>query len=213
MSIAFPVSNIFTDHTIKTQLFKLRSRQEFSQTQGGRLIAKDFSRAIWTANYQSVTLNYADAVDLEALLHAMDGTVNTFLATDTRRPYPRDHSDGSFNDTGQINSINGNNKALTISGLDANFSLSRGDLFHFTYTDNSETIYSLHEVSESVVADGAGLTPEFEVRPHLPSQAAATDPVVFKIPKCLMVLEPDSVTYTEGASTLGTVGFNGIQKL
>lgn len=213
MAISFPLTSLFTEHTIKTLQFKLMSRQEFSRTQGGRLIAKDFSRAIWMADYVSVALNYDDAIDLEALLHALDGSVNRFLGKDTRRAMPRAYPTGNFNDTGQIASINANRKALTLSGLDANFAINRGDRFHFTYSDNGETIYSLHEASEAVTANGVGVTAEFEVRPHLPDQAAITNPVVFKDASCLMVIERGSVEYSEGSSTIGTVSFKAAQVL
>jgi len=210
MSITFPLSTLFTEHTIKTGTFTLKSRQEFSRTAGGALIAKDFSRAIWAAAFQSVSMNYDDATDLEALLQSLDGSVNTFVAHDTRRPYPRKYSTGQFNDDGVIGAINANRKALTVTGLDANFQLRRGDMLSFEHVTGGK---SLHVISENVNADPSGDTPEFEVRPHLPVEAIATMAVSFKVPSCLMLIEPDSVEYTEGASTLGVVAFRGVQYL
>lgn len=210
MSITFPLTSLFTDHTIKTQDFKIFSRQEFSRTAGGMIVAKDYSRGLWMASFSSVVMNYADSMDLQALLQTLDGSVQMFEAHDTRRPYPRAHSSGVFGDTGVINSINANRKALTISGLDANFTLSRGDMFSFVHVSGGR---SLHEVSETVQANGSGLTPEFECRPHLPDEAIPSMAVTLKKPVCNMLIEPQSVEYTEGASTLGTITFKAVQYL
>lgn len=211
MSITLPRTDIFSEHIIITDAFNLVSRQEFSRKTGGGILAKDFGRAVWSASFVSPMLDYDDAIDLETILQSLDGAIQLFTAHDTRRPFPKAYSDGIFGDTGVINSINGNNKAMTISALDANFILTRGDKLSYTY--GPDNILALHTVQESVTANGSGLTPEFEVRPHIPDEAVTTTAVIFKKPECFMVTVPGSVTFQPSASTLGKVVFKGIQHI
>lgn len=210
MSVTLPLTTLFSDHVLKTAQFKLMSRGEFSRQEGGRLISVSRHPAVWLATFTSTALSYDDAVDLEALLSTLDGSVHAFEAHDTRRPYPKNYPTGSFSDTGIINSINVNNKAMTISGLPANFVITRGDKLSFAHVAGG---LSLHYAVESVTADGAGLTPEFEVRPHIPSSTTTSTPVVFKKPPCYMLVIPDTVEYSEGASTLGVVTFEAVQMI
>lgn len=66
----------------------------------------------------------------------------------------------------QIASIAGNNKEMTLSALPFGYKLSGGDLLSFDY-GTSPVRRALHRVVLPVTASGAGVTPNFEVRPYI----------------------------------------------
>jgi len=150
-----------------------------------------------------------DVLSLEAKLNSLDGVINTFEAGDIRRPYPKARPDGVFGDTGVLNSVNANNKAISISGLDAGMALSVGDYLSFTYG----TSRALHQVVEAVTASGTGLTVEFEVRPYLRPGWALGAAIKLKLPKGIFTLLPDSIASATQGPITSTVSFKAIQSL
>jgi hypothetical protein len=182
--------------------FDPMSRQENSRLSDGRTLSKDFGPALWFATYTTAELLNDDAVDYAAMLDSLDGAINTFEAWDLRRPTPRRYTDGSAGD-GVLNSVNANNKALSLSGLHAAQIVSRGDYLSFTYGSNR----ALHRVSETVTANGSGLTTEFEVRPHLRPGWALSSAVSVKTPKGIFTLLPGSVVTTQTRGGFGVVSF------
>jgi hypothetical protein len=210
MAISFPRTDILTQVNFADQTFQLVSRQELSRQANGQTIGKDFGSAIWTATYTTVPLPNDDAVAYEAALNSLDGVIEPFEAYDLRRIYPREYPTGSCND-GVLNSVNVNNKAISLSGLAAGQIVSAGDYLSFTYGSSR----ALQQVMESVTADGSGLTSEFEVRPHIrpgftlsPSTA-----VTVKIPSGLFTLVPGSVSSKLSGSIYSSVSFQGVQFL
>ncbi|WP_244563638.1 hypothetical protein [Ensifer aridi] len=70
----------------------------------------------------------------------------------------------------------------------------------------------LYRVQEDVVADGAGLTPLLEVRPHLwPGTVTGTAVSVVR-PHCYMTIVPGSInTDADKATGRGSVSFSAIE--
>lgn len=89
MAITFPRADIFTKFRIQTTKFGLNFRQSFSRDGGGRSTVVDFREPYWEAAFVSATMGDDDCVELEAALMSLDGMARQFLATDTRRPFPR----------------------------------------------------------------------------------------------------------------------------
>ncbi|MCK1583274.1 hypothetical protein IVB03_27850 [Bradyrhizobium sp. 168] len=209
MSISFPRTDILTPFLFASQSLRLSSRQEFSRMASGITIGKDLGSALWFADYTTVALPNDDALTLEAKLNSLDGVIGTFEAGDIRRPYPKAHEDGVFGDTGIIHSVNANNKALSLSGLDAGMALSVGDYLSFDYGGAR----ALHQVVEGVVASGAGLTSEFEVRPHIRSGWSLSAAVKLKLPKGVFILIPDSVASATASPMDSIISFKAVQYL
>lgn len=209
MAISFPRSDILTAVGFSPPFaFDLVSRQELSRLASGVSTGKDLGPALWFAAFATEELRNDDALDFAAMLDSLDGVINTFEAWDLRRPAPRAHGDGSAAD-GVLESVNANNKAVALSGLNAGQIVSRGDYLSFDYGANR----ALHRVAETVTANGSGLTPEFEVRPHLRPGWALTAGVKLRAPRGIFTLMPGSVVPTQTRGTFGAVSFKIVQHL
>lgn len=209
MAISFPRADLFTGVGLLVDSFDLVERQEFSRTAGGVTRAKSLGEALWRASISTVPMQQSNAVTLMAKLRSLDGAINRFRLGDVRRPYPLAHADGIFSDSGEIKSVNGNNKALALKKLPAGFTLSVGDYLAFTY---ATTAIALHQVMEAVTADGDGDTAEVEVRPHIrPGIPEGTTAVVLKRPTGLFALEPGSLAMPRLDPQTYSVTFSAVQ--
>jgi hypothetical protein len=209
MAITFPRTDIITSVGYTDQTFMLMSRQEISGQANGVLRGKDLGSALWTASYTTIELLNADAIAFEAALNSLDGLTNAFEAGDLRNRYPRNYPTGSFTDSGVLATVGSNNKSLSISGLPANFVISAGDYFHFTYS----TSRALHQAVETVTASGAGLSPVFEVRPFIRPGYTISNAVTFKLPNGQFILQPNSISTTLKSMVSSAVSFKAMQYL
>src|SRR5690606_26037824 len=102
---------------------------------------------------------------------------------DLRRPYPLAYPDGDFSEAGvAVHTVGEDNKSLRLDGLPSSFVISRGDYLAISEADSPAPAYgALYQSMETVVAV-AGVTPSFEVRPHLRPGTAVNDPVILKQP-------------------------------
>jgi hypothetical protein len=205
MAIAFPRTDVLNVR-IADQVVQLVSRQETSRLAGGQTIGKDFGSALWFATYTTDSLINDDAVDFEAVLDSLDGVIEPFEACDLRRPCPRIYRDGSASD-GVLASVNANNKAITLTGLNAGQVISRGDYLSFDYGANR----AFHRVSEAVTADDSGVTAEFEVRPHLRQGWSISTAVNLKAPRGIFNLVPLSVAPKQLNGQFAYVTFQAAQ--
>lgn len=212
MAITFPLTGLMSlcEYSPSGRPWELVHRQEFSRTAGGRTIGKDLGGPLWAGGFSTIPLHIDDMLDVEAVLNSLDGVIGTFEARDLRRPYPKEHADGNFNDTGVIQSVQ-NNKAISLAGLDIGFKISRGDYLQFTYASNRYLIQAM----EDATAVSGGVTPEFEVRPHLPPNMPLSPAisVVLKEPSAICVLVPGSVSKSMLSGIHGTVSFEAMQVL
>jgi hypothetical protein len=214
MALTFPRTDILTAVAFADQGFDLMSLQELSRQANNITRGKDFGSALWMATYTTDKLLNDDAVAYEALLNSLDGVINPFMAGDLRRLYPRLHADGAFADTGVIDTIDDNNKALRIGSLPAGLQLSVGDYLAFGY-GSDPTSRALHQVMEAATADAEGLTPLFEVRPHI-REGWVNDPpiaVALKQPRAEFVLMPGSIDKRMQGGRYSVITFKAVQSL
>jgi hypothetical protein len=205
MALSFPLINTMTAGRYRQQGFRLLQRQELSHQTNGVLRGRVNGQPLWYARLALVKLAYDDAVDFEAMVNAHDGVVQPIRAGDLRRPYPRAYPAGSFSDSGAVGSIP-STTSLTLKSLPASFAISRGDYFMYTVGGRVR----LHQVSESVTANGSGVTAAFQVRPALSANLAVDDAVAFKQPVCDMIIVPgtfDPVSDTDWTD----ISFDAIQ--
>lgn len=179
---------IFDSVAYADQVFQLISRQELSRTASGTTYGKDFGPALWSAEYTTAPMNADDALSFEASLNALDGVIGEFEAYDLRRPYPRAHADGDFDDEAEILSASGNKMAL--ANLPNGFQLSPGD--YLSLEVQSRRV--LHQVVEAATAGSDGETGEFAVRPPPWPGTEEGAIVTLKKPSCRMALLPQSIT-------------------
>ncbi len=207
-------TDILSSAGFEQQNFDTTERQELSRQASGVSIGKNLGPDLWFCEYGTNLQNFASAVTFEAKLRSLAGVTKPFSAHDLRRPYPLAHADGSFNDTGVVHTIGVDNKSLRIDGLDAGFQLSIGDYLAFDF--DFEPGYSsraLHQVMEAATANGAGLTPVFEVYPHIRPGLVVSTPVVLKKPSALFTLEPNSRQSRLDGVLHSRISFRAIQHI
>lgn len=212
MAIVFPRDDIFdaVDFEPSGYDFSLFERQEFSRTSGGKTLGKSLGDPAWILSVMTRPLYLDDLLEFEAKLRSLDGVVRAFYAYDLRRPYPKEHAAGVFNDTGSIFSVGANNDSIRVDGLDSGFKVSAGDYLSIEYPAGW---LALHQAMEAATADSEGLTPSFQVRPHirtgLVSSPAAS--VTFKTPKTTFRLDPGSLRSSMIGGVHGQVSFSAFQ--
>lgn len=211
MTIVFPRTDVMSavDYVADTVPLQLLARQELSRTAYGRTIGKSLGSAIWMGDFTTAPLPNYDALAFEAMMNSLDGVTGVFEAGDMRAAaqYPRAYTTGAFNDTGVLASVNSNNKAISLSGLDAGMQLSVGCYLSFDYAGSR----ALHQVMEAVAANGGGATAQFEVRPFLRPGWTIGTAVRLKSPRGLFTLQPGSLASRMNDNTSSVVSFKVVQ--
>jgi len=183
--------------------FELLYRQEQSRTAAGRTIVKDFGSPLWRMTAVSRSLSPNELDYWRARLEAMDGGLTTFKAYPLSRCRPILHPGSAALPAGTLHTIGGNRKSVRIDDLDG-ITLSIGDLICIDGRD-------LHRVVEGA-ATVTGLTPLFEVRPHLWADVVTGVAVSINRPFCLMSIVPGSITSSADAQTgRGSISFQAIE--
>jgi hypothetical protein len=188
--------------------FELMWRQEQSRVAGGRTIVKDLGSPLWQTKVQSKQLSPNLLDYWRARLDAMENGLATFRGYPVSRTFPIAYPRGAWPTafdgvSANLHTIGGNNKSVRVNSLPATFKLSIGDLISFG--DN------LHRVVEAATADGAGLTPLFEVRPHIWPGSVTGVAVAIKRPSCVMAIVPGSISSEAGLDGRGSVAFQAME--
>lgn len=210
MAITYPRSDILTlTGFVPPFTFDMAPRQELSRLAGGSTIGKDFGPALWAATYTTEDLRNDVMLDYQAVLASLDGVIRTFEAWDLRRPAPRLHPGGVGANDGTLHSVAASQRALSLAGLNAGQTISRGDYLSFTYGTNR----ALHQAMETVVANSNGITTEFEVRPFIRPGFALDAAVSLKAPRGLFTLLPGTVEPRQATGKHGSLTFQAGQYL
>lgn len=216
MAPVFPLAtDVFQDTiNVAAAAFRLRDNQELSGLGSGQIIGADLAHPLWTADVRLFPAFSDDAVDIQAMVERLDGVLRTFYLYDPRTSHPRADPDGSILGaaTPTIASLNVDNKAMAVGGLPAGYVLSRGDMLAFDYADPARR--ALHRIEEPVTADGAGLTTQFEVRPHLRTGVETGLLVSLIKPAARMIIVPGSYQATV-SDDYGTtsISFTALQSI
>lgn len=232
MAITYPL-NLLDDLPGWSTDFNLIYRQEQSRHASGRTRVKDFGTPIWGATYVTRNLSPNSLDYWKARLQALENGLFEFIAYPKSRCWPINHPNGTFSGTtvegwvlesgfwddggiwmtdvpwetesltsGLVNSVNINNKALSIKGIPY-LNLSIGD---YISIENK-----LYQVMENASSEEDGITPEFEVRPHLSLTISVDDVVLIYKPNCLMTLVPGSISSSSGLNGRGSISFQAIE--
>lgn len=209
MALGSEPFEILADFPGWTTSFDLMMRQEQSRAAGGVTYVKDLGPPLWTLKAQSRVLRPNELDRWRARLKVLEGGLYTFLGYSLSRVYPIAYPNGSWPTGGAFDgvsaslaSINANRKAIAVDDLPAGFTFRVGD-YLAVGTD-------LHQVLEDVAANGSGLTPQFEVRPHIWPGVSAGDVSVYR-PACIMALVPGSVSTDASLTGWGSISFEGIE--
>lgn len=209
MSISYP-TDILIDFPGWTTSFDLMYRQEQSRAASGVTYVKEFGFPLWQLKAQSKLMRPNLLDYWRARLKYLEGGLQTFYGYPLSRTYPILYPNGTWptgvsfsGTTAALASVNANRKAITVSSLPAAFKFSIGDFVQIGTTD-------LHQVMEAATASGGGLTPEFEVRPHLWT-GVSSGAISVKRPHCIMTVLPGSVSTDSGLEGWGSVSFSAME--
>jgi hypothetical protein len=195
MAITFPLSTatLADKLPIEAVEWKMLDQQELSGLGSGEILAADLAPRLWEGDVSTGPIYNDDAAELQGLFETLDGSINAFFLYDPRKPYPRFDPTGSILGVAApvIASLGANNKSMTVSALPAAYVLSAGDYLAFDYGTNP-TRRAYHRIVETATANGSGVTPLFEVRPHIRPGATVSTPIILKKPSAKVVLVPGS---------------------
>lgn len=205
-------------HTFPGQTYlRLDDGDEQSPLASGVIITRNLRPPLWSLSARSRLLKPNTLAAWQARIESLENGKLLFWGYDRNRFYPILYpkgawpTGGSFSGTtARILTVNANNKALSLDSLPAGYVVSAGDLISWTY---NSTQYAMHRVVESATANGSGVTPEFEVRPHIRSSAPATTAVAVKRPACQMKIVPGSLQTDVNDIGWGTITFQAVQTL
>lgn len=200
---------------ISSAVFDIKRNDKISGQGRGRIWQSELADPLWIADIELDDATYTrDAKRYAARIRKLHGAQEAFFLYDPVSQYPASDPNGSILGAAAVSiaSIGADSASLSLTGLPAGYQLTDGDKFCLTY-GTTPTLYAFFEVSEPVVADAAGTTPEFGIFPHISTGIVAGMAVTLARPYCRMVIEPESHrpgrarrTLTEGA------GFRAIQK-
>lgn len=197
MPVTFPMpyAEFLGALPVKSVEFDLPEAVEMSRTAGGDLLVAAIGARLWQGEVMLGKLNPWEAQDAQALIDLMRGAGSSFLATHTRYPFPRQDPTGSIlgASTVQIAALDGTDaRLISLKGLPVGYALSRGDMLSFTY-GATPLRYALHRVQDAqITADGSGVTPVFEVLPHIAPSAQVDAAVTLARPHCKAIIVPES---------------------
>lgn len=191
---AWPSTDIMDILPVETATFLPRLQRSLARAASSTLYRGEAAPTVWGADIRSTVMLHAGAEQIMALLLSMEDQLAKFYVWSPRLAYPQADPDGTVlgSATPVIASINGDNRRVTVSGLSADYVLTRGDGIGFIR--ESDDGHVLHKVVDATVtADGDGLTALFEIAPHIRIGTAVGDAVQLIKPDCAMVIEQGSL--------------------
>lgn len=214
MALSFPLAlPAFADKLrIPSVEWKLQDNREFSGLGSGLIIAADLGPSLWTADLTTPPMRTNEAREVEALINAVIRANGSFYMHDPRKCVPA--ADPYAAKLGaanvQINTLP-NAYSLSLKGLPAGYKLTAGDYLSFDY-GVSPVRRAFHELSESVTANGSGVTPAFEVSPFIRPGAVVNTVVALKHPSLRCIIVPGSFKPSFGVP-FTTISFSVVQKI
>lgn len=189
--------------------FRLDYGQETSGLAGGSIQVADLRSPLWRMDADCSTLTLDQLLEIETLIDVLGGSRGSFHAWDPRRPFPKLDPAGALLGASaiRINSFGSDNRSLSLKGFPPGYVLSRGDPLAFDFGGRR----AFHRISTTTVtADGAGVTPTFEVVPNIRSGAATNADVILKRPAAEMKLVPGSFA-GDAEAMLGSLTLQAVQ--
>lgn len=219
MALTFPLSLATFADTLLVQsaTCDLPEQLQQSRTAGGEQLSADMGERLWTGRIDLGAMVRGEIGRPDVLIQVLKAAGRSFHMYDRRRPNPLADPTGTILGAAAVTilALGGDPREMSLAGLPAGYTLSAGDYLSFEYTALAVTRQALHRVVNStVVANGAGQTPLFEVIPALRPGAAAAAPVTLKKAFCKAVMIAGSATPVAGRSTLYEgLGFDWVQSL
>ncbi|MCX5581320.1 hypothetical protein [Kaistia terrae] len=189
--------------------FSIDYGQESSGQAGGQTRVKDLRSPLWRMKADCSTLTLDQLRRVRAIVGALGGSLGSFYAWDPAAQFPAADPDGAILGASNvlISGLGAGAKNLLLKGLPAGYVLTVGDMVSFDYG----TSRALHQVvTPSVVANGSGVTPEFEIHPPRRQGAAVNNVVSLKRPSAEMRIVAGSLNLSADGM-IGQAGFEAVQ--
>jgi len=182
---------------LNSRSFKLEHVQQLTPSgQSGFIQTLSRSEPFWRAEYSTPGLDGTRYNEMITFLELLEGSLNTFLAYDPRRPMPYAYRDQPItaNPWGAPNATAYSypNSTITLSGVAAGADITAGDYISF----QQGLIWYLFRSTQTVTSSGADIVLPVKPRPNI--QGALNVPVRYKMACCEMKMlqqydERDSV--------------------
>lgn len=198
---------------VRSAVFDVQRYDEQSSDGHGNHWQAEMADPKWFVDITVDIEGLTEARSIAALLRQLHGAQFDFLITDPAFPYPAADPTGIVLGASvvQVHTVGGSNMALRLKGLPAGYQLLRGDKGQIDFGDPLRTFF--FEVSEDVAAAGTGITPEFDIFPHIAPGVEADMTVTLAKPACRMFL-PEGYSAGEMARTIATgMAFRALQRL
>jgi hypothetical protein len=217
VTITYPYTLPFFADLLKIDsvIWDIQRNDESSGTGDGRIWTAELAPPLWLATVNLSQIDADSAKQIAAKIRKLQGSRQQFFLYDPLSMYPQSDKDGSMltGRTVLLNSIATDRGTIGFSGLPSGYVLTVGDKFSYAYS-SGPTRYGFHEISETVVASGAGTTPSFGVFPNLPAGVATGAVITLIKPACKCILYPGS--HNPGTTgkdhTTSGASFKAIQK-
>jgi hypothetical protein len=220
MTITYPL-DLLTGFPGTSTRFDPEYMLELDGTRAGKSIAKDLGPELWHATFATRELKPSELRYWKARMQLLEGGKQAFVGYDMTACYPLAYPRGTWPTGDAFNGIanlfdvdTDTNKRMRLSALPVGYRVSVGDYVSYDYANG---LRALHRAVEEATADGSGITPFFEVRPHI-RQGVDLDSDGAEVslikPHCLMVMIPGSLsTDSDKRTGRGAVSFSARQKL
>lgn len=205
MAITYPYPTAFFADVLKIESveWSVERADEISGTADQRFWQAELAPPLWRADVVLAKDYHVEAKKIAALVRKLHGMQEAFWLYDPLSPFPQTDPNGSTlsgaGATVLVHSVGAGHNTVRFKGLPAGYALSLGDKAQITFSGSYNFFC---EIDEDVVADGTGITPEFEVFPFVPSGVQADDPVNLLKPACKMVVLPHSHSPGRATGTL-----------
>lgn len=200
------MSTISAMYRMTSADFQLVSNRSFSRLQNGQAIPFSNGSPYWSGSAVLIPSYHADAAEFEMEMMRLSRPGETFLIYDARFNGPRADPGGVILGDREplIHTLGADNRSMRISGLPAAYVLNVGDYIGATYGANPVR-YMLLRVATPAIASTSGLTPLFEVEPHIPHGVSVGASVQLVRPVCRAMVTEISYgsarsLFTAGAS-------------
>jgi hypothetical protein len=216
MPVSYPYSlTDFADKlNVLSVVWDIQRNDELSGSGDGRVWQAELAPPLWIGTV-ALQRGGNDAMkQIAALMRKLHGSQEALFLYDPLSKYPQSDPAGALLGASnvQVNSVAADRANLSLKGLPAGYVLTLGDKMQITY-GSSPTRYAFLEVSETVTASEAGVTPLFGVFPHVPAGVGINANVGLLRPACKCIIMPGS--HNPGTSgAMGTEGatFRVVQK-
>lgn len=175
MAITYPIylSEFFGTLRILSCNLELLSSVEVSMTGNGELLQADVGSRLWFGTVLLAPEYNRASEAVRSKINLLRGPSRTFRVSPFPVCGPKYDPTGTILGaaTPRINSINANNREMSLKGLPNGYKLYGGDYLSFPYLSNP-TRNAFHQIIGNVTASAGGVTPEFEVTPNIRPGAA-----------------------------------------